>query len=58
MNTNLSFIGISHQVAGYCALRLSGLFYLPIPTCDLQVMSYARHAPDFTFRIGVSQHNG
>jgi hypothetical protein len=52
MNTNLSFIGISHQVAGYCALRLSGLFYLLIP------LRYARHAPDFAFRIGVSQHNG
>ena len=48
MNTKSSFRGISHQVADYDALRLSGLFYLPIPTCDLQVMRYA-------FRIGVSQ---
>lgn len=42
MNIKSIFRGISHQVAGYYALRLSGLFYLPIPL-------------RYVFRIGVSQ---
>jgi hypothetical protein len=42
MNTKSSFRGISHQAAGYDAVPLSGLFYLPISL-------YC------TFRIGVSQ---
>jgi len=42
MNIKSRFRSISRQVADYYALRLSGLFYLPIP------LRYA-------FRIGVSQ---
>jgi hypothetical protein len=36
---------------GYETLRFAGLFNLPIP------LRFARHAPDFTFGIGVSTIN-
>jgi hypothetical protein len=49
MNPKSSFENITQKAAGYYTLRFAGLFNLSIPLC------FARHAPDFTFGIGVSQ---
>jgi hypothetical protein len=48
MNPKARFGNIPQQDAGSYILRFAGLFNLPIPTCDLQVIRCA-------FGIGVLQ---